>query len=194
MWFIECLDDCGLVEAGYYGNRFTWCNNRGFPKTIWKRLDRLFLNSNWVDELGDTTVQHLARVSSDHAPLLITIRTPEVNRPKYFKFLDFWIEHEDFKGVVAEAWQEKVVGNAMWILHQKLKKVCQKLSCWSRQAFGDIYEEPKRLEKEIEEAEYELTIDDDPEKRSKINLKKAQYLQFLKLQDSVLQQKAKQSG
>ncbi|XP_059277797.1 uncharacterized protein LOC132031975 [Lycium ferocissimum] len=164
--FLNCLEDCGLVDAGYFGTKYTWCNDRGFPKTIWKRLDRVLINTEWANELRETTVQHLARVSLDHAPLFITLSKPKISGPRYFKFLEFWVEHQDFKTIVAE-------------------------TCWSRQAFGDIYEEPKRLEKQIEDIEIQLIADNNPAKRSELNLLKAKYHQFLKLQDSILKQKAK---
>lgn len=66
-----------------------------------------------------------------------------------------------------------------------------KLSKWSREAFGDIYEEPKRLEKHIAELEKELYLDHSAGKRAGLNNCKANYLQFLKIQEAVLRQKAK---
>ncbi|XP_070022637.1 uncharacterized protein [Nicotiana sylvestris] len=136
-------------------------------------------------------VQHLARLSSDHVPLLITLKSSDNGGPKYFKFLDLWSKHENFKKVVQEVWKEPVDGNAMWKLYQKLKRTCQKLSTWSREVFGDIYEERKRLEKHIAELEKELYLDHSAEKRAELNKCKANYLQFLKLQEAVLRQKAK---
>ncbi|XP_060200680.1 uncharacterized protein LOC132628946 [Lycium barbarum] len=146
------MDECSLQDAGFFGNIHTWSDNRGPPTTIWMRLDRLLYNEEWADEFSETTVQHLARVCSDHAPLLITMRKVLANVPRYLKFLDFWTEHESFEAVVKEVWQEPVEGNPMWILHQKLKKT---------------------------------------NKRAELNEAKAEYVQFLKLQEVVLRQKAK---
>ncbi|XP_060182557.1 uncharacterized protein LOC132612273 [Lycium barbarum] len=47
--FITCMDDCGMVDAGFTGLRFTWCNTRGKPHRIWKRLDRVFFNHQCHD-------------------------------------------------------------------------------------------------------------------------------------------------
>lgn len=152
--FMNCIDDYGLQDAGYYGAKFTWCDNRGPNNTIWKRLDRLLINSEWSERIHETLVMYLARVCFDYAPLLINTKiTSNHNGPSYFKFLNFWVDYKDFIYVVQEVCQEPVIGNAMWILHQKLKKVCHRLSSWSREAFGDIYEEPKRLEKQISNLE-----------------------------------------
>lgn len=146
----------------------------------------MLINSEWFDMFNETTVQHLARVSSDHVPLLITLKSSDNWGSKYFKFLEFWTKHENFKKVVQEVWEEPVEGNAMWKLHQKLKRTCQKLSKWSREVFGDIYEEPNRLEKHIVELEKELYLDHSAEKRAELNKRKANYLQFLKLHEAVL--------
>ncbi|XP_019233986.1 PREDICTED: uncharacterized protein LOC109214516 [Nicotiana attenuata] len=72
-----------------------------------------------------------------------------------------------------------------------LKKVCQKLSMWSREVFGDIYKEPKRLETRIENLENALVVDNSASKRAELNKVKAEYVQFLKLQEGVLQAKGK---
>lgn len=112
------------------------------------------------------------------------------DRPKYFKYLDLWTDHEDFLHVVHESWQEPIQGNPFCVLHQKLKRVSKWLSCWSRQAFGNIYEKPKKLEKQIADLEAALILNNSPEHRTKLNEAKAKYVPFLKLQDKVLRQKA----
>lgn len=61
---------------------------------------------------------------------------------KYLKFLNICIEHQDYLKTVQEAWEEEIYGNPLYILHQKIKKVCKTLNDWSRQTYGDIYEVP----------------------------------------------------
>ncbi|XP_070045223.1 uncharacterized protein [Nicotiana tomentosiformis] len=189
--FLSCIDECGLQDTGFCGPRYKWSDNRGAPKTIWKRLDRLLFNIEWSDEFSETSVEHLARVCSDHAPLLINLKKASTMRPKYFKFLDFWTKYEDFLSVVTEEWQKTVQGNTLWTLHQKLKRVSRRLTVWSRQAFGDIYEEPKMLEKQINDLETMHIFDTTPAHRAELNEAKAKYVRFLKIQEEVLVQKAK---
>ncbi|XP_075086526.1 uncharacterized protein LOC142169190 [Nicotiana tabacum] len=73
----------------------------------------------------------------------------------------------------------------------KLKKVCSTLSAWSRQAFGDIYEEPKRLEALIRSLEEEMISDPSPECRMNLSKAIAKFTIFLKLRDSILRQKVR---
>ncbi|XP_060168986.1 uncharacterized protein LOC132599797 [Lycium barbarum] len=115
--FIECLHDCGLMDIGYSGNRFTWCNERKEDKIIWKRLDRMLVNDKWNDLFANSEVIHLPRVSSDHCPLLITCGNGQENYIKYFKFLNFWVDQPDFLDIVKDNWKfqtnEKELGDVV---------------------------------------------------------------------------------
>lgn len=79
----------------------------------------------------------------------------------------------------------------MWVLHQKLKRVSKRLSTWSKKAFRDIYEEPRKLEKQINDLEEALVVSNAPEHRVELNKAKAKYVYYIKIQDQVLRQKAK---
>jgi hypothetical protein len=46
--FKHFIDHLGLVDLGFVGNPFTWCNNRQGFDTIKERLDRSLASSNWV--------------------------------------------------------------------------------------------------------------------------------------------------
>ncbi|XP_009599028.1 uncharacterized protein [Nicotiana tomentosiformis] len=70
--FINCIVGSGLMDLGYYGNPFTWCNGWAPSKRIWARLDRALVNSKWLQKFYDTSVVLLVRTGSDRAPLLIS--------------------------------------------------------------------------------------------------------------------------
>ncbi|XP_060183362.1 uncharacterized protein LOC132613367 [Lycium barbarum] len=93
---IECLADCGLSDMGYNGSLYTWCNERKEKEIIWKRVDRMVANDELGAKFTSISVQHLARVSSDHCPLFITLKDYPSNTIRYFKFLNFWVEQEGF--------------------------------------------------------------------------------------------------
>ncbi|XP_075074951.1 uncharacterized protein LOC142162598 [Nicotiana tabacum] len=169
------MRDCGMQDAGFTGNIFTWCNNRDAPNTIWKRLDRFLHNCEWFDLYSRTTITHLARAYSDHSPPLIQFGNGNESNIKYFKFLNLWIEHAEFQDVVKNIWEEEYLGNPMWTLHQKLKKVSTRLSSWSRETYGDIFEDPKRLKKQIEFLEQLLVEDNNEDNRINLNKAKAEY-------------------
>ncbi|XP_059310044.1 uncharacterized protein LOC132061208 [Lycium ferocissimum] len=49
-------------KPGFSSSQFTWYNNWGHPKTIWKRLDRILFNEDWLDSFNETKVTHLSRI------------------------------------------------------------------------------------------------------------------------------------
>lgn len=114
--FIRCMDNCGVVDAGYSGNDFTWSNNRKKRKRISERLDRVFYNDEWSEYFPIVTVRHLPRTGSDHNMLLMQCNIDEPPAIKYFKFLNFWVQQPGFQSLVKSIWEEDIIGNAMWVL------------------------------------------------------------------------------
>ncbi|XP_058078937.1 uncharacterized protein LOC131227200 [Magnolia sinica] len=70
--FFEVVQDSSLQDAGFSGNRFTWCNNREGAVRVWARLDRVLFNICWGAIFSSFQVQHLPTNKSDHAPLLVS--------------------------------------------------------------------------------------------------------------------------
>ncbi|XP_071917049.1 uncharacterized protein [Coffea arabica] len=103
---LEFLNFMSLVEvcdAGFSGSRFTWCNNRQGSAQVWKRLDRLLLNSIATRMANSVLIQHLGRDPSDHSPLLLSTSTRLDNKPKPFCFLKVWTSKEGFLDVINDS-------------------------------------------------------------------------------------------
>ncbi|XP_075084713.1 uncharacterized protein LOC142167968 [Nicotiana tabacum] len=126
--FISCMEDYGMVDAGYKGLRFTWCNARGRHQRIWKRLDIVFINQHWTRKFSFLDIEHLSSTGLDHTPMLVKCSTLEQPVIKYFKFLNFWTDQLNFKTIVQEAWNVDVGENCTRRLQLKLKQVSTKLS------------------------------------------------------------------
>ena len=45
--FRDVLDECGFLDLGFVGNRFTWSKHIADGHSIWERLDRGVVNVNW---------------------------------------------------------------------------------------------------------------------------------------------------
>ncbi|WMV39129.1 hypothetical protein MTR67_032514 [Solanum verrucosum] len=82
-------------------------------------------------------------------------------------------------------------GNALQVLHKKLKATIKALSAWSRIAYGDFHEEPKKLENTIKDLEENSINNNTPENRINISKAKVEFTRFLKIQEKVLSQKAR---
>ncbi|KAK4707383.1 hypothetical protein R3W88_033072 [Solanum pinnatisectum] len=98
--FISVIEACGLIDLGYTGIPFTWCNQRAAQARVWKRLDRAMVNDKWLEVMPQTTVEHLSSVGSDHTPLLLEMIRKSDRHIKYFKFLHCWVDNDSFMETV----------------------------------------------------------------------------------------------
>ena len=121
--FISIIEACGLLDLGYSGQNYTWCNHRKDGSRIWKRLDRGMTNDKWLETMPHSSITHLPSVGSDHCPLLMEICDFQTNVIKYFKFLNCWTENESFLTTVENCWKREVIGNPMWRLHTKIRRL-----------------------------------------------------------------------
>lgn len=62
--FLNCMGDCGMMDAGYVGNPFTWTNGRRKTKKISKRLDRVMYNDEWSEFCCDSEASSKNRLRS----------------------------------------------------------------------------------------------------------------------------------
>ncbi|KAK4731472.1 hypothetical protein R3W88_024460 [Solanum pinnatisectum] len=174
--FISVIEACGLIDLGYTGLPYTWCNQRNAQARVWKRLDRSMVNDKWLETMPQTTIEHLSSVGSDHSPLLLEMVRKNEDHIKYFKFLHFWVDNESFMETVQNCWEREVTGNPMWKLHQKMKRLTSTLSNWSNREYGDIYAKVKEFEENIRKAEEELLINNTEALRQKLHLMNANYI------------------
>ncbi|KAL0386175.1 UNVERIFIED_CONTAM: putative mitochondrial protein [Sesamum radiatum] len=94
---LQCSD---LSDLGYQGIRYTWCNRRQAPDTVWARLDRACGNSRWCERHSDTVVTHIAVPYSDHVMLRVQWRGLDVAKgqeKRLFRFDARWLAAEDCK-------------------------------------------------------------------------------------------------
>ena len=137
--FIKAIEASGLLDIGFGGQKFTWCNKRGINRRIWKRLDKAMVNDSWLEKMPQTTITHLSSTGSDHYPLLMEMTPSTTDHIKYFRFLNCWVDNPQFLETVKTCWEKEVEGNGMWRFHQKMKRLSNTLSGWSKIEFGDIF-------------------------------------------------------
>lgn len=117
-------------------------------------------------------VEHLLRDGLDHAPLLLTIDTVKEYFVKHFRFLNFWVKEESFREVFQRNWKADFEGNSFILFHHKMKKVKKGLAQWSKDTFGNIFQEIITLE-EVNK-ELEANFEADPSESNRAALHKAQ--------------------
>nr|XP_027083663.1 uncharacterized protein LOC113705962 [Coffea arabica] len=191
MEFRQFINEANLSDVGFSGAQFTWCNNRHGRARIWKRLDRVLVNEGYSDTGMSLAVSHLARESSDHAPLLLSVSTRLDTKPKSFRFLNVWTGHEDFMPMVQESWEQPCGGPPLQVLYCKLKRLRGSIREWSRRVFGDIFQTVRQKEEEVRLAEVRVESDDSDAARVHLHLAKGQLRAAMRVEELFWKQKAR---
>jgi hypothetical protein len=70
--FQNSLEDCGLMDLGFFGPKFTWSNDRMGSGLTRERLDRATANAEWSQIFTVINVEVLPWVYSDHNHFLVS--------------------------------------------------------------------------------------------------------------------------
>lgn len=155
-----------------------------------KELIRVLVNHEWGNLFDSTNVTHLVRTGSDDSPLLIISNKTTTTPIKYFKFLDFWTKEVDFLSIVEQAWSEDQQGSPLWKFYPKLKNTCKKLSEWSKNSIGNIFNNIKALEEKVADLESKTIIDNSSGNRSDLNQANAEFIMAYKKEEAFWRQKS----
>ena len=83
------IDHHGLVDLRFFGNPYTWCNNRQGLAIIKERLDRAFASLDWVHIQPEFSFIHLSASIFYHNPVFLNTNTSSSFLPRCFKFEEF---------------------------------------------------------------------------------------------------------
>ncbi|XP_028754579.1 uncharacterized protein LOC114714054 [Neltuma alba] len=98
--FKDCIDDTGLMEVSFQGDRFTW-ERTGLKE----RLDWVFCNFAWFAQFPNAKVSHELKFKSDHRVVILNT-DPIVDKQRNkrnFRYQAAWCMEESFSDVVAGA-------------------------------------------------------------------------------------------
>ncbi|KAI0493884.1 hypothetical protein KFK09_024010 [Dendrobium nobile] len=147
----ECLLKNDLHEVSFIGPRFTWCNNKIGGARILERLDRCFVNSIALSSPFHLIERHLARIASDHCPILLQFQSFNSKASKMIKFKNCWASYQASFGVVKKEWCRNYQGNYSQILNKKFKRSLKSLFYWRKFKLKDLNKLKEDLMEEIME-------------------------------------------
>jgi hypothetical protein len=88
---------------GFIGPKYMWNNGQEGKGFTQEHLDRAVVNPEWCEKWPRLMVHVLAKRSSDHHPLLITLVDREgvsVNKQRLFCYDASWSKNNDVKEVI----------------------------------------------------------------------------------------------
>lgn len=147
--FRRFIDDAELLDMGYFGNPFTWNNQRAGNANIQERLDRGLSNTLWRLMFPQATIHHLPAFRSDHKPLLMYTFSSPPNRPKPFRFEEMWVRDATCGAVISKAWQNSVIQYDINQFMTRLETTKIALKAWNRHHFGHLQSKATELKKYI---------------------------------------------
>ncbi|KAH0705857.1 hypothetical protein KY285_010386 [Solanum tuberosum] len=188
--FVQYINSCALSEIKFSGSCYTWWNGRIEQDCTFKRLDRVFGNTELMNQLQNTKVQHLIREGSDHAPLHVTCSTSQEQIFKPFRFLNFWIKHHSFQKTVEDIWKLEAIGSPFIVVQTKMKRVKIALVQRSKTTFGNIFQHVATLEDIVKTKEVQVEINASEENRTTLKKAEADLKKYLHIEEEYWKQKA----
>ncbi|XP_039009388.1 uncharacterized protein LOC120137798 [Hibiscus syriacus] len=148
--FLDITQELSLHDHPYFGLLFTWSNKQQ-ESFLARKLNRVLINPLWAAEFQNSFVEFLAPGPSDHCMALVWLnKEVQANRPKPFKFFNFWTLHPSFNHEVQQSWQQAIQGNPMQVLFYKLKRLKGCLKRLNIDCYSDISTRVKQKKSELE--------------------------------------------
>ncbi|XP_039042840.1 uncharacterized protein LOC120181870 [Hibiscus syriacus] len=120
--FQKCVEDLGIFYHQFIGPLYTWSNKQQ-DSFLSRKLDRVMVNHCWFEAFPSSEVEFQVLVESDHSSALVWLhKEAATNKPKPFKFFNFWAMHPDFLSIVSDSWQAPAIRNPTHFLFLKLKR------------------------------------------------------------------------
>ncbi|KAL0302134.1 UNVERIFIED_CONTAM: Retrovirus-related Pol polyprotein from type-2 retrotransposable element R2DM [Sesamum calycinum] len=106
--FNDCIIQTGLISLPMQGERFSWHNCSTDGRSLWKRLDRMFVNDAWLEQWPNLFYTCLTPRTSDHSPLVLKGDSRDV-QVSMFRFDNYLALSPGFLASVHNIWQHPVI-------------------------------------------------------------------------------------
>ncbi|WZZ63632.1 hypothetical protein YC2023_075002 [Brassica napus] len=80
--FKQMLNDYGMLEFPFTGDKLSWVGKRAGGANVRCRLDRAVGNADWHEKFPHSTVKYMRLWGSDHRPILADILIKPIKRSK----------------------------------------------------------------------------------------------------------------
>lgn len=188
--FNDFIENLHLIDAGFLGDPYTWCNNQQGRARIWLRLDRLLLNPAAHQFFPQCQITHLPRILSDHSPLLI--QEANATRPRGpFRFQKHWGQEPDCASLIEQQWVTALGGPPWSIFHRKLSLVKHQLIPWSKDRAKQRQHSLLELERSVTRLEAAAQLDSSAATLSRLADAQQAYSHLLGIEEGILKEKSR---
>ncbi|XP_010693313.2 uncharacterized protein LOC104906276 [Beta vulgaris subsp. vulgaris] len=162
-WDIEpirsCLDECGLYDMKCSGNRFTWNNKQEGNDRVFAKLDRVLINAQWEEIYQNVGTSFLNEGEFDHSPAIVAGNESHGQCKKPFKYFTMWKQSPHFEELVKGCWLDRVMGNRMYAVTTKLKRVKKELKLLNKSGFLEIQADVVKAAADLDEIQRRMHED-----------------------------------
>ena len=132
---------CDMVDLAQVGPCYTWSNSQ-YDNPISKKLDRVMVNSYWLQAFPQSYATFESGGVSDHLCMHVLLREAPQGNMKPFKFFTHTTSHPRFLEVVDRIWNQTAPlyhsRSALQLFHEKLKSLKFELRGLNRDMCGDL--------------------------------------------------------
>ncbi|KAL1205541.1 hypothetical protein V5N11_003718 [Cardamine amara subsp. amara] len=153
--FCNMISDCGLREVPSSGNKFSWVGERNKMR-IQCRLDRVLGNTDWFHLLPRVHAEYMARIGSDHRPILLRFANNNLSRTGRFMFDKRWVKKPEVKEVIKHSWSSCDNGDSEHLLG-RISFCRRALSKWKLGAEPNSKTRIRRLKEKIDEEDSKIS-------------------------------------
>ena len=176
---------CELHELASSGPYYSWSN-----KSIWSRIDRVFINSHWYGTFDFTHTSYLAPGLSDHSPLEIQFHNSPKPKAK-FQYCDMWSSHPTFTSLVTSHIPSQNADPFGTLCHY-LDKMRPKLSKLYKQNYADLQAQQEKARDHLCTLQLQMHMDPlNRDLKTEEKLAKEHYVAILSSSMALIKQQCK---
>lgn len=148
--FLHTCTFCNPEDMSASGVKYTWTNGRRGEENVKKRLDRFLANPDWLELHPGASFQNLARIASDHSPIICRLVPLVKKKNRIFRFENMWLRDETIHEVVREAWASSLDNGLEHDPCAIVKECAVKLTLWNNTSFGHVQRSIKSKKRALE--------------------------------------------
>ncbi|XP_062107455.1 uncharacterized protein LOC133818547 [Humulus lupulus] len=188
LWRAKAL----LTELWSSGSFFTWSKKQKEGSRIFSKLNRVFINEQWLDTFPELEAHINWDTISDHCYCIIKTVQFQVSGIRPFIYYNMWANHKDFRSTVLNNWSKPTGGYGLQQTIQKLRRLKPVLNQLNRKQVGDVVQQYAAAKQKYEMAQFLLQQSPSSSMLQQDEIEAAtEYARMSKFYESFLRQKRK---